>query len=122
MSAAKITTMQLQEIRKKRAYGATYKQLAEEYGVSQTLIKNYVGAEREYTRLVENKKIKYKGLRDWILQEQITISKMARDIGTNYVTLYYILNGHNDPRKNSIDRILNYTGLTYEQAFAVNDD
>lgn len=119
MSAAKLTTMQIKEIQEKYAAGMTQKALAAEYGVSQALIQKRCGGPY---RSYKSKKIVYSGLENWMQENAISIRKLTELSGMNYVALYYILIGRNDPNKKSIDRILKATGLTYEQAFTVNDD
>lgn len=39
----------------------------------------------------------------------------------HYNTIYRTLNGEHLPRKDTIDKILNVTGLTYEEAFRVEE-
>lgn len=114
MSASKLTTMQIKEIQEKYAAGMTQRALAAEYGVSQALIQKRCGGPY---RSYKSKKIVYSGLENWMQENAISIRKMTELSGMNYVALYYILIGKNDPNKKSIDRILKATGLTYEQAF-----
>ena len=116
MSAAKLTTMQIKEIQEKYAAGMTQKALATEYGVSQALIQKRCGGPYRGYRKTE---IKYKAIEKWLHENCLTTRRFSELSGINYVSLYYILTGRNDPNKKSIDRILKATGLTYEQAFEV---
>ena len=115
MSAEKLTTLQIKEIKEKYAAGMTQKALAEEYGVSPMTIQKRIGSHYKGYRKSE---IRYKNIENWIYENELSTKKLADKAGLTPVALYYILIGKNNPNKKSIDRILKATGLTYEEAFA----
>lgn len=119
MNKAKLTTMQIKEIQEKYAAGMTQKALAAEYGVSQALIQKRCGGPYRGYRKNE---IKYKGIEKWLNEKELSTRRFSEISGINYVSLYYILTGRNEPKKKSIDRILEATGLTYEEAFAESEE
>lgn len=119
MSAAKLTTMQIKEIQEKYAAGMTQRALAAEYGVSQALIQKRCGGPY---RTYSHNYVKWDGISEYMEKNGVSARKMSEGTGITYAALYYILTGKHEPSKASIDKILNYTGLMYEEAFAVNDD
>jgi predicted transcriptional regulator len=48
-------------------------------------------------------------------------TELSRRAGINYGTLHRIATGARNPRKDSIDKILRATGLSYEEAFYEDD-
>ena len=119
MSEAKLTTMQIKEIQEKYAAGMTQKALAEEYGVSQSLIQKRCGG--PYRTYNKNPNVVYPAIGKYMKDHGLTNRKLALNAGINYVALYYVLNGKHEPSKSTIDKILAYTGLTYEEAFRGNN-
>lgn len=119
MSEAKLTTMQIKDIQEKYANGATQRELAEEYGVSQSLIQKRCGGPY---RTYNKNYVKWDGIRDFMHKNGISARRMADEAKINYTSLYYILTGKHEPSKSSIDKILDYTGLKYEEAFSMKDD
>lgn len=116
MSEAKLTTMQIKDIQEKYANGATQRELAEEYGVSQALIQKRCGGPyRKYNK----KHIVYPAIEKYMKDHGLSNRKLALNAGMNYVALYYVLTGQHEPSKTTIDKILAYTGLKYEDAFEV---
>lgn len=123
MNKAKLTAEQIAEIQAKYANGMTQKALAAEYKVSQALIQKRCGGPyRSYNTRDRVRNIKYAGIREYLANNYISIRKFAKMAELNYVSLYYDLIGKNDPRKQTIDKILKCTGLTYEKAFGEKDE
>lgn len=114
MIEAKLTKEQIAEIQRKYADGMTQKALAKEYGVSQALIQKRCGGPY---RTYSHNYVKWSGIREYMQKNDVSTRRMSEETGITYPALYYILTGKHDPSKASIDKILNYTGLTYEQAF-----
>ena len=59
----------------------------------------------------------YPGLYNWIKENGYTYKSFAEAIGFTSNRMTYIMSGTNEPRKGTIDLILEFTGLTYEVAF-----
>ena len=114
----------LQEWEALRAEGATYREIAKRYGcsyqnVAQTMAKRNV----KQFRAITEKQCCFKGLRDWMNENQISISELARrENGTNMggcarYCLNERLRGEHEMRMSEIEFFIDMTGLTYEQLF-----
>ena len=54
---------------------------------------------------------------DEVIKSKGSVMQFIRWAGIGIVTYYHMQNGSSQPTKYVIDRILDYTGLTYEEAF-----
>jgi transcriptional regulator with XRE-family HTH domain len=100
-----------------RANGMTYRQIAEKYGVSyQAVHTSCVSAGVPPHKLITEKGCIYPNLRAWLNMDKIRRDRFFRDVGTGSIRM--ILNGSMQPKKNVIDKMLNITGMTYEELFA----
>lgn len=60
----------------------------------------------------------YRGIELWMQRTQTSLVQLAERTGISAGTLGQLLKGRTEsPRKDTIDRILAATGLTYEEAF-----
>lgn len=111
-----------------RDAGLTYREIAEKYGVSyqsvaQMCSRYSIGHFRAYTK----EEVVYPNLRKWLNDNKVTRSEFVRrmnnrpagqlvkEVGGWFRGNYY-------PLKSSIDKILEITGLTYEQLFERDED
>jgi transcriptional regulator with XRE-family HTH domain len=109
--------------REERKNGLTYQQIADKYGVS----KQTVGqACRTYNanmyRPVTPKRCIYVNLRNWMNKNKVGTVELTRRLGVegagrNEYQMRNLLLGAFQPRKPHIDRLIEITGLTYEQLF-----
>ena len=60
-------------------------------------------------------KVKYVGLRDWMIENCVTVAELERRCGN--LRMLASLTGKSNPSKYTIDAILQVTGLTYEECF-----
>lgn len=60
-------------------------------------------------------RVKYVGLRNWMIKKQISILELERRCGC--IRLNHSLTGNSEPRKGTIDAVLAATGLSYEECF-----
>ena len=101
-----------------RLEGNTIQEIANRFGVS----KQYISKELRTERKKSNEKIVnaciYPNIRKFLVQEQLTCRDFSGEFGLSYATLYNTLTGKAEPRKKTIDRILECTGLSYEEAFS----
>lgn len=110
---------------KKKAFGmlvdgATYQEVADELGVSKQYVHHEFGSyfNRNFNRkCTEAEKYKYIGIRDFLVENNLNATKFAKAVGTNSGYMIKILQGVNNPSKKMIDKILKFTGLSYEEAF-----
>lgn len=106
-------------IRAMHEKGLTYEEIGEIFGISkQAAHQAQVDHDgfREYMVL----KVKYVGLRNWMLENRVNLSELATRCGT--AKLNDSLIGKHEPRKKTIDAILRVTGLTYEECFKERED
>lgn len=117
--------------------GKTYREIADEYGVSLSLIAGIVGraTQREPRRksglhfTESTVELQYPALEKWREQHDLTQGEMARVCGMDMVTYraiaykrdYIHRHARLGPSKRMIDSILRGTGMTYEEAFGIDD-
>lgn len=109
--------------REERAKGLTYKQIAEKYGVSKQNVAQCCSQDNaKHFHFWTEKMCVYPNVRNWLNKNKITKSELIRRMGirvhanTNAVVGGY-LNGSHYPSKQTIDKLLSITGLTYEEFF-----
>ena len=59
----------------------------------------------------------YPHIMRWIMRNECTQSELAKRCGIHVVQLNSYMTGRRTPSKDSIDKILRATGMTYEEAF-----
>ena len=103
-------------IRKLHDEGLTYEKIGEIFGISKQAAQqaSRTGL-KDYFHENTIQKVKYAGLRKWMLKNRMSLSKMEQATGMS--RLYKTLTGACEPRKKTIDAILSVTGLTYEECF-----
>ena len=113
--------------------GATYMEIARATGVRKSTVANVVKrANHGITQgqLLERSaaKIIYPGLRTWMLDTGASMPEMARACGVSFTTLRDWLRGsprakhHEAMPKWCIDRLLAWTGLSYDRAFGRKEE
>ncbi len=121
-TAPKERDKQMIEMRKN---GATYQQIAEAFGVSRQRIAFLLGKNKESQfRTITEKQCAYTGIRNWLNTNKISMTELVRRIYGVYHAerrwwLGKYLTKQSDIKKTVIDKILEVTGLTYEQAFMI---
>ena len=63
----------------------------------------------------------YPAIAQWLYEHRCTYAKLAEMIGAPDASVSRWMNGRHKLSKPTIDKILEVTGLTYEQAFLVAD-
>lgn len=94
--------------------GATLKEAAETFGVSRQRMQQLFP--KVFPRGPRIKCI-YPNIKRWIYENCGTQQKFAEMIGVCQKTAYDYLTGRRSPHKEIIDKILEVTGMTYEEAF-----
>ena len=100
-----------------RLEGSTLEEIANHFGVSKQYISQELTIERERKRSISAKCI-YPNLKNFMRQNRLTGKSFAKKTGICYPTLCRVLSGETDAHKKTIDRILEYTGFSYDQAFS----
>jgi transcriptional regulator with XRE-family HTH domain len=110
-----------------RAKGKTYREIAEQYGVTRQAIADACGKyeEGKFKPWTEERCI-YPNLRKWLNENKVSMKEFIRRAGNipggNTDSLFRnYFKGKNEPRKGVIDKMLEVTGLTYEQLWEVDD-
>jgi hypothetical protein len=104
-----------EQAKKLRAEGKTYREIGEELGITkqraQQLVRYTPG---DYLHVGALQKIRYKGLREWMLTNRVSIAELGERCGC-YVDRAVMGGGC---QKYTIDAILRVTGLDYGTCFA----
>lgn len=98
--------------------GATYTECASKFGVSKQYVHKLFPqmSGRSVERRIE--KYKYKNLVKWIYDNGYNLSTFSEAINIGVPNFNSLVLGHHDPSKKVIDKILDVTGMTYEEAFS----
>ena len=110
-----------------REHGLTYREIADRLGISyQSVSQSLSKYNGTHFRVVKPSRCIFKGLREWMNQNKITTAEMCRILGLLPVTnsigrVRRNMNGTVDFRKSDIDKVLNASNMTYEQAFGEVD-
>lgn len=114
-----LTIDQKVEMYRMRLEGKSYQVIADRFGVSRQYVHQLFG--QKY----KNVNVKYVGLRKWMNESNYSVAKLARESGCtdnhNYVTITSYLQGSPRIDIDSIRKILRFTGLTFEEAFGVEE-
>lgn len=107
--------------RAEREKGLTYQQIAEKHGVSKQCVAQVCGKQSPWKFRYNNTCI-YLGLRRWMNENKITVSELVRRMGhvvhtTNHARIRDICLGRTELRKCEIDKLIEITGMTYEELF-----
>ena len=106
----------LEIYRKMREEGMTYEQIGRIYGVSRQAVYDTLHYQRgDGFHWSAIKKIRWVGLRDWMLSNRVTFTKLGELTGVK--NFRATIHSDCEPRKSTIDAILKVTGLTYEECF-----
>lgn len=101
--------------------GMTYEQIGNILGISKQRVQQiYKDSNTPRDNLHEGAicKIPYVGLRNWMLENRVTLTRLSEMCGKSGVS--HLTNG-TEPRKSTIDAILSVTGMTYEECFKEED-
>ena len=110
-----------------RQNGKTYRQIAQKYGVTPQAVAaacaiHAPGHFKPYTE----KEVVYPKLRKWLNDNEVSRNEFARRMGlTPYAKNCYRVSdyfrGRNYPLKETIDKMLRVTGLSYEELFSLEE-
>lgn len=109
--------------RAEREKGLTYQAIADKFGVTKQAVQCVCGknCDAKFRRWDASKCV-YPNVRKWLNENRITKAELIRRMGieteaSNYMRIGDYLRGKGYPLKQTIDRLLSATGLTYEQFF-----
>lgn len=99
-----------------RAKGLTYRQISEKYGVSYQCVHSVCrNVDGTYKTVITEKGCIYPNLRRWLNKDRRRRDRFFKAM--RGVTIREILKGAQMPKKNTIDKMLALTGMTYEELF-----
>ena len=108
-------TMRATLFRSLHEKGLTYEEIGELFDMSRQAAWEIANKSNDGFRVSTIKKIKYKGLREWMLKNRVNLCELERLCGgMKFATLTRTTY---NPSKKNIDAILSVTGLTYEECF-----
>lgn len=100
-----------------RLDGATLREIADKFGVSFQYIQHlFPGARKDNKR--RSSSIVYPNIIDFINENDISLLEFPEKCGVSYNGMMSFLLGKNNGSKKTIDKILEATGMKYEEAFA----
>lgn len=109
--------------RRERERGLTYAEIAQKYGVSrQNVCMACCKSNPARFQYHGKEKIIYPNLRNWMNNNKISMNEMLRRLGLgvsykNAQRLRGNFGGKTQPRKLTIDKLIEITGMPYEQLF-----
>ena len=113
-----MTIDQKVEAYRMRLEGSTLQSIADTFGVSKERIRQILPGEgKNWSDDAVLSRCAYPGIAQWLFENRLNYSEFGGLIGFSQATISRWMNGVNKLNKPAIDKILEVTGLTYEQAF-----
>ena len=109
------------EVFKMRLDGFTYQEIAEKYGVSRQYINQMLQNVISEKRNKALNKIVYPNIANWLKDNERSISEFAIRVGIKRSALYNKLYGRNKFNSDEIKRILDVTGMKFEECFKMKE-
>ena len=100
-----------------RLEGKTFQQIGDAFGISKQAVKQSIGCTGGGGTVRRPDKIIYPTIADYMVRRNINYNDLAPECGVSRSGLRHFLQGQGGGSKYVIDRILEVTGLTYEEAF-----
>lgn len=111
------------EMYKMKQEGKSYAEISRVYGISRQRVHHILGKNDErYFINIEESLVAYKGIRDWLNKNKVSFVKLCRLVYGSYHPEQRRRLKSNLTKKtpiniDTINKILDITGLTFEQAF-----
>ena len=110
-----------QKMEECRLKGMTYEEISAKFGLSKQRVYQIIGGNKKRTVSVKEHQCIYPRLRKWLNENNMCVNSLTRKIygsvePRNRQIIARLLEG-GDSRKSTVEKVLNATGLTYEQAF-----
>lgn len=97
--------------------GSTFQEVANELGYSKQYIHMMFGEMFKGRRVTMERYCIYPNIFSYMKKNRLTRAEFAKKIGVSTAQMYGVLKGERKTTKHFIDRILEITGMTYEEAF-----
>lgn len=114
-----------EEVRRLREEGVSATEVAQRLGISRSRVYQvFPGKKRKGFRTIRPEQNIYPMWRNWMNENSVSVMMLVQLMGldlssTTYKSLYGWMTGRCYPTKKNIDRLLETTGLTYEQLFSL---
>lgn len=114
--------------REERDKGLSYQQIADKYGVTRQNVGIACGkANPNLFQFHPEKRVVFPNLRKWMNDNKISTSELTRRLGleassANMSRVRLILRGGGNPRRTTINKLMEVTGMTYDVLFAEGGD
>lgn len=110
-----------------REQGLTYQEIGEKVGLSRQRIFQLIGGDRKTKVCVKPHQCMYDAIRLWMNNNNVSMNALTRMLYGNFNTdsaqrTRNRLNGTCEPTKTFIDKVLEITNLTYEEAFVIKKE
>lgn len=113
-----MTNEQRVEMFRMRLEGASLQEIADAYGVTREYVRQLVPpVANQARRRSDYSSCIYPVIAKWLFENRVSYFAFSLLCGTAQMRMYNALTGRVSPTKDTIDRILDATGLTYEEAF-----
>ena len=117
---------EIESLRYALKHGDTLQTLADTHGISKQRVAQLVGAVRPMKEWTKTYSV-YSGIDSWMKYHHVTYCAFNVRLGyspgaTSQTNLKRMLMGETEPRKALIDKVLEVTGMTYEEAFKRRSD
>lgn len=96
--------------------GSTYQEISDKFGVTRQRIQQLIPGVSTKRKAAINSCV-YKGISRWMQEKRYGYNDLAKMASISYQNLYMMMTGKTSLSKRSIDKILDATSLTYEEAF-----
>ena len=95
--------------------GASYEDAAQKFGVTKQRLHQLLPGVGSSTR--QSNDWIYPNIKRWMKDNRLLAQNFAKLLGCGSATVGKYLSGKAQPNKQTIDKILEVTGMTYEEAF-----
>lgn len=113
-----MTVDQKVEAYRMRLEGATLRECAEKFGVSREYIRQITPPVETHPRRRSNYDgCIYPNIKEWLYQNRYSYCSFSKLLACTPMSVYNALMGKVSPNKKLIDKILDATGMSYEEAF-----
>lgn len=97
--------------------GASLQEIGERFGVSIPDAAKMIPGYKPKRSIKNIEKCIYPAIQEFMVKNGLPYSRMANLCGCTHSALYLVLTGKRSPAKTTIDKVLKFTGMTYEEAF-----
>lgn len=112
-----MNTGRINQMFEMRSKGATLQQIADKFGVSRQYIHSLIPKFNQQTRKPDYSSWLYPAISEYCKFNKLGMIEIENEFGITYQSFRDIMIGKYSPRKTTIDKILNATCMTYEEAF-----